>query len=36
MARWNHCEWIYDKVLTDPRGREVVTRHGFALDARPR
>ena len=36
MASWTHYEWIYDTVLTDPRVREVVTRHGFALDALPR
>lgn len=36
MASWTHYEWIYDRVLTDPRVREVVVRHGFTLDALPR
>lgn len=36
MASWTHYEWIYGVVLTDPRVREVVTRHGFALEDLPR
>jgi len=36
MASITHYEWIYDKVLNDPRVREVVVRHGFALDDLPR
>jgi hypothetical protein len=29
LSGYTHYEWIYDKVLTDPRVREVVLRHGF-------
>ena len=36
MASITHYEWIYETVLTDPRVRDVVVRHGFALDDLPR
>ncbi|MEM7414973.1 MAG: hypothetical protein AAF389_05705 [Gemmatimonadota bacterium] len=36
MASITHYEWIYERVLTDPRIREVNERHGFVLDALPR
>ena len=29
LARHTHYQWIYDKVLIDPRIREVALRHGF-------
>lgn len=29
LARITHYEWIYDRVLNDPRVREVAVRHGF-------
>lgn len=29
LAEITHYEWIYDKVLNDPRVREVALRHGF-------
>lgn len=29
LAQHTHYEWIYDKVLNDPRIREVALRHGF-------
>jgi hypothetical protein len=29
LARITHYAWIYDKVLNDPRVREVVLRNGF-------
>lgn len=32
LAAITHYEWIYDKVLTDPRVREVNDRHGFITD----
>jgi hypothetical protein len=28
----NHYEWIYERVLTDERVREVAARHGFLVD----
>ena len=37
LAAWTHYQWIYDKVLSDPRVREVALRHGFNLsDGVPR
>jgi hypothetical protein len=35
LARITHYEWIYERVLTDPRVREVTERHGFVLDRLP-
>lgn len=32
LASVTHYEWIYERVLTDPRIREVAARHGFVLD----
>lgn len=32
LAGITHYEWIYEKVLTDPRVREVTERHGFVAD----
>lgn len=32
LASITHYEWIYERVLTDPRVREVAARHGFVLD----
>ena len=32
LARITHYEWIYERVLNDPRVREVVERHGFVLE----
>lgn len=29
LAQMTHYEWIYEKVLNDPRIREVALRHGF-------
>lgn len=29
LAGYDHYEWIYERVLTDPRIREVNERHGF-------
>lgn len=29
LAQMTHYEWIYDKVLTDPRVRDVTLAHGF-------
>jgi hypothetical protein len=29
LAGINHYQWIYEKVLNDPRVREVALRHGF-------
>jgi hypothetical protein len=29
LARVTHYEWIYERVLNDPRVREVALRHGF-------
>lgn len=26
-----HYTWIYDRVLTDPKVREITTRYGFVL-----
>ena len=31
LGRITHYEWIYDRVLTDPRVREVNTRHGMIV-----
>ena len=31
LASITHYEWIYQRVLTDRRVREVVERHGFLL-----
>jgi hypothetical protein len=31
LAGITHYEWIYERVLNDPRVRDVTTRHGFAL-----
>ena len=33
LAGQTHYEWIYDKVLTDPRIREIVLKHGFDVSA---
>jgi hypothetical protein len=35
LRRNTHYTWIYDRVLSDPRVREVNARHGFVLDALP-
>ena len=32
MADWNHYKWIYDKVLHDPRVREINRAHGFVVE----
>lgn len=32
LAASRHYTWIYDRVLHDPRVREIVTAHGFLLD----
>lgn len=32
LAANRHYTWIYDRVLHDPRVREIVTAHGFLLD----
>lgn len=32
LASITHYEWIYDRVLTDPRVREIAARHGFLLE----
>ncbi len=29
LAATNHYQWIYDKVLNDPKVRKVAVRHGF-------
>ncbi|MFO7286064.1 MAG: hypothetical protein C0P79_004355 [Gammaproteobacteria bacterium] len=29
LESFTHYDWIYDKVLNDPRVREVALRHGF-------
>ncbi len=29
LAKITHYEWVYDKVLNDPRVREIALRHGF-------
>lgn len=31
LARITHYEWIYERVLTDPRVREINTRHGMLV-----
>ena len=31
LAGIRHYTWIYDRVLNDPRVREITTRHGFLL-----
>jgi len=37
LAAITHYQWIYDKVLSDPRVREVALRHGFNVsDGVPR
>lgn len=36
MASITHYEWIYERILTDPRIREINARRGFVLDALPR
>lgn len=33
MADITHYEWIYERVLGDPRVREINERHGFTLEA---
>ena len=33
LAANRHYTWIYERVLNDPRVREVATRHGFVLTA---
>ena len=33
LAASRHYTWIYDRVLHDPRVREIVTAHGFLLDS---
>jgi hypothetical protein len=35
LGRITHYEWIYERVLTDPRVREVNEAHGFVLDRLP-
>lgn len=32
LASITHYEWIYDRVLRDPRVRQVAERHGFMLE----
>lgn len=32
LAGTTHYQWIYDRVLNDPRVREVNRRHGFVID----
>jgi hypothetical protein len=32
LAAITHYQWIYERVLDDPRVREVAARHGFVLD----
>lgn len=32
LAASRHYTWIYDRVLHDPKVREIVTAHGFSLD----
>jgi hypothetical protein len=32
LAAMTHYEWIYEKVLSDPRVREVNERHGFVAE----
>jgi hypothetical protein len=32
LAQITHYEWIYDKVLGDPRVREVALKHGFNVE----
>jgi hypothetical protein len=37
LAAITHYQWIYDKVLSDPRVRDVALRHGFNVsDGAPR
>ena len=36
MGRITYYGWIYDKVLTDSRVREINERHGFVLSELPR
>jgi hypothetical protein len=33
LAAITHYQWIYDKVLSDPRVRDVALRHGFNVSA---
>ena len=33
LAAQTHYEWIYDKVLNDPRVRVIVLKHGFDVSA---
>jgi hypothetical protein len=35
LARITHYDWIYERVLTDPRVRGVTARHGFVLTGLP-
>ncbi len=35
IGRITHYEWIYERVLDDPRVREVNEAHGFVLDRLP-